>query len=192
MDQQQPLVCPSHTTQYIGAVIIGIIVGASAAFVYFKQAPASTVGNSYQDGFEAAKKRVLESPLGGMFRTPDDIRTLSGAVTSVSGNRVTIHTTSINPFEEPALDDRIIVVTADTKIFKLIQKAPEVFKAEMDAFMKKMQSTKVGSSPATLPSPSTKNTADLASITVGATLNVTSVDNIKMSKEFSASEIQIQ
>lgn len=192
MDQQQPLVCPSHTTQYIGAVIIGIIIGAGATFVYFRQAPVTTGENTYQAGYDAAKKHVLESPLGGMFRAPNDIRTLSGSVTAVSGNRVTIHTTSMNPFEDPSLDDRTIVVTADTKIFKLAQKSPDVFKAEMDTFMKKMQSTKVGSSPATPPSPSTKTTSDIASITVGATLTVTAVENIKTSKEFSASEIQIQ
>lgn len=192
MDQQQPLVCPSHTTQYIGAVIIGIIIGAGASFVYFKQAPVTTGENTYQAGYDAAKKRALESQLGGMFRTPDDIRTLSGSVTDVSGNRVTIHTTSINPFEDPMLDDRTITVTADTKIFKLTQKDPKTFQAEMDAFMKKMQSAKIGSSPATPPSPSTKTTADIASITVGATLTVTAVENIKTAKEFSASEIQIQ
>lgn len=192
MDQQQPLVCPSHATQYIVAVIIGILVGAGASSVYFKQAPASIGGGTYQAGFDTARARVLESPMGAMFRTPDDIRTLSGSVTAVSGNRVTIHTTSINPFEDPALDDRIIVITTDTKIFKLTQKTQEVYKAEMDAFMKKMQSTKVSSSPATPPSPSIKTTADLTSITVGATLNVTAVDNIKTMKEFPASEIQIQ
>ncbi len=192
MDQQQPLVCPSHTTQYIGAVLVGIIVGVGATFVYFKQAPVSAGNNTYQAGFDAAKNRVLESPMGMIFKTPDDIRTLSGSVTAISGNKITIHTESQNPFDDPALADRIVTVTADTKIFKHTQKTPEVLKAEMDVLIKNMQSAKAGSLPATPPPPSTKTMTDIASITVGAVLNVTAVENIKMSKEFLVSEIQIQ
>lgn len=90
MEQQTaPLVCPAHTTQYLGAVIIGVIVGASASFVYFNQAPAGG-GNSYQAGFDAARARVEQSAVGGMFQTMEDIRSLSGTVTAVSGNRITI------------------------------------------------------------------------------------------------------
>lgn len=79
MDQQTaPLVCPAHTTQYIGAVIIGIIVGAGASFVYFNQAG----GNSYQAGWDAARARVEQSTIGGMFQTMEELRSLYGTVTS--------------------------------------------------------------------------------------------------------------
>lgn len=193
MDQQTPLVCPSHTTQYIGAVIVGIIVGAGASFVYFKQAPAPAgTENTYQAGFDAAKKLVLESPMGMVFRTPDDVRALSGSVTAVNGDKITIHTQSTNPFADPALTDRTITITADTKIVKLSQKDPKVMQAEMAAFMKTMQAGKVTTKPVTPPTPYTSTVVTSADIAVGATLSVTARENIKNAKEFSASEIQIQ
>lgn len=192
MDQQQPLVCPSHTTQYIVAVIIGILVGAGASFVYFKQAYSSTTGNSYQDGFDAAKKRVLESPMSATLRTPDDIRTISGVVTAVNGNRITIHTQSMNPFEDPTLDDRIIIVTADTKISKLSSKDPKVYQTEMNVFMKNMQSAKPSSNPLIPPTLFTSTSAVVADIIAGSIISVTAGENIKSTKEFSASEITIQ
>lgn len=192
MEQQPPLVCPSHTTQYIVAVIVGIIVGVGASFVYFKQAPASIGGGTYQEGFDTARARVLESPMGMIFKTPDDIRTISGAVTAISGNQITIHTESQNPFDDPALADRTITLSSDTKITKLSQGAPADFQAEMDAFMKKMQSGKdVGLLPPVPPEPA-RTTVEVSGIKVGDTLTVTATENIKIMKEFTASEIQIQ
>ena len=110
MEPQTPLICPSHTTQYIGTLIVGIALGAGATFVIG--------GGTYQAGFNDAKKLVTESPAGMMFRTPDDIRTISGTVTEVNGNRITIHTQSQNPFDDPALADRIVTITSETKITK--------------------------------------------------------------------------
>ncbi|HAS84529.1 MAG TPA: hypothetical protein DCS23_00425 [Candidatus Yonathbacteria bacterium] len=189
--QSQPLVCPSHTTQYIGAVIVGIIIGAVASFTYFNQAPASIGGGTYQEGFNAAKKLVEESSFGMMLRTPDDTRTLSGTVTSVQGNRITIHTQTMNPFEDPALLDRTIIVTKDTKISKLTTKDPKVMQSETEAFMKMMQGDNTGL-PTMPPEPFVRAPSDIASIIVGTILNVTATENIKTLKEFTASEIQVQ
>lgn len=180
--------CPAHTTQYIGALIVGIIIGGGASFAYFSK----TVGTAYQTGFDAAKNRVLGSPMGMMLRSPDDIHSLSGTVTAVSGNSVTIHTQSAYPFDDPSLDDRTVLVTAETKVFKLSQKDPKAMQAEMDAFMKTMQSGKLASQPTMPPEPFTRISATVADIAVGDTLSVTTVENIKATKTFSASEIQIQ
>lgn len=191
MEPQQPLVCPSHTTQYIGVLIVGLVVGMGASSVYFKQAPAGTE-NTYQAGFDAAKKRVEESSFGMMIRTPDDIRALSGTVTAVSGNRITIHTQSINPFDAPALLDRTIVITKDTKIIETSQGDMKAFRVEMEAFMKKTQAGRgTGATRPSLPAP-VSVTVDILSIKIGDTLTVTAVENIRATKEFSASEIQVQ
>lgn len=188
--QTQPPVCPSHTTQYIGTVLIGIIVGIGLSFVYFKQAPASIGGGTYQEGFDTAKNRVLESAMGAIFRTPDDIRTLSGAVTALNGSKITIHIESQNPFDDPALADRTIVITVGTKITKISQGDPKVFQAEMDTFMKKIQSGKVAGSPPVPPEP-TRTTVGASSIKVGDTITATALENIRTLKEFTASELQI-
>lgn len=193
--QTQPLVCPTHTTQYIGVLIAGLLVGAGASFVYFKQAPASIGGGTYQDGFDTAKNLVLNSPMGMMFRAPDDIRAISGTVTEVKGDRIVIHTQSQNPFDDPALLDRTIVITKDTKITKITQEDAKALQAKMDAFMKTMETNRQAgkSDGAILPVPPepTRTTVPASSIAIGETLIATAVENIKTMKEFSASEIQI-
>ena len=190
--QSQPLVCPSHATQYFGILVIGILIGAGLTFVYVKQGGApSGAENTYQEGFNAAKKLVEESSFGMMLRTPDDTRTLSGTVTSVQGNRITIHTQTMNPFEDPALLDRTIIVTKDTKISKLTTKDPKVMQSETEAFMKMMQGDNTGL-PTMPPEPFVRAPSDIASIIVGTILNVTATENIKTLKEFTASEIQVQ
>lgn len=191
MEQQTPLVCPSHTTQYIGAVIIGIVVGVGASFIYFRQAPVAS-SNTYQAGFEAAKNRVLESSMGMMFRTQDDIRTLSGAVTAVNGNQIIIHTESTNPFDDPSLADRTVLITNSTKITRISQSDTAAFQAEMEAFMKQMQSGKGAGGTPPQPSEPIRTTVSTSSIVVGDTLTVTATENIKSSEKFTASEIQIR
>lgn len=209
--QTTSLVCPAHTTKYIGAVILGIIVGMGALFVYFNQTSEENIclnqiseENTYQAGWNAAMERVERSAIGGTFHVPDDIRSLSGTVTAVSGNRITIHTQLSDPFEDPALDDRIVTVATDTKILKFSPKDPKVFQAEMEAFSKTIPSetglstTSIGQTSNGVPQntvppePFTRDPADVASIVIGNTLDITATENIKNAKEFLASEIQIQ
>lgn len=189
--QTSPLVCPAHTTQYIGVLIAGLLVGVGASFVYFKQAPASIGGGTYQEGFETAKNLVLNSPMGMMFRAPDDIRAISGTVTTVGGNSIVIHTQSQNPFDDPALFDRTIVLKKDTKITKVTQEDAKVLQAKMDAFMKNIQAGKSAGATPPMPLEPTRTTVSVSSIAVGDILTVIAVENVKSMKEFSATEIQI-
>lgn len=193
MDQQTPpLVCASHTKEYIGMLFVGLIVGVGGAFAYYNQTPQANGNNSYKAGFEAAKKLVEDSPLGAMFKTPDDVRALSGIVTGISGKTITLHTQSQNPFEEASLRNRMVTVTADTKITKLTQKDPKAFQVEMDAFMKKMQAGRASLEATIPPEPFIRASAVLADVATGDTLNVVASENIKTKGEFTATEIQIQ
>ena len=177
--------------------MIGLLFGASVVFGYFKfqtNSPSNSIPsgeNTYQAGFDAARKLAEDSDVGGVFRTPDDVRTIFGVVTAIAGNRITIQTQSRNPFDDPALRDRTILVTTDTKITKTLPGDMEAFQKEMEAFVKKTQEGKgAGLTPPRPPQP-IKTAVDVSSIVVGDTLTVTAVENIKNMKEFSAREIQI-
>lgn len=184
---QQPLVCPAHSTQYLTMLLVGVFVGVGLSSIYIKQTSADT----YQAGFSAAKKLAEGSPVGDNFRTAGDTRILSGAVTAIDGNRVTIHIQSYNPFYDPTLIDRTIVITPDTQITKISLDDIKAFQAAMDAYMKNMQTKKKTS--ATLPRPPEPviSTVDASSILVGDTLTVVAAENISAIKEFTAKEIQI-
>lgn len=188
--EQQPLVCASHKKEYIGMIILGILIGTGASFVYFKQAPVDSP-NTYQAGFDAARKLVEQSSVGPMLQVATEVHVLFGTVTTVNGNSITIHTQSMNPFDDPSLADRTILVNANTKIYKLFQKDPKTMQTEMASFAKTIQSNKSGTL-TTPPEPFVRTSTDISSIVVGDILNVTAIENIKTIKEFLASEIQIQ
>ena len=176
--------------KYAGIFIVGLFLGVVVSFVYLKPAPPNG-GNTYQDGFNAARKLAEDSDVGGVFRTPDDVRTIFGVVTAIAGNRITIQTQSRNPFDDPALLDRVVMVTPATKITKTSPGDIGAFQAEMEAFIKKTQEGKgAGLTPPRPPQP-IKTTVEVSSIAEGAALTVTAAENIKTMKEFSASEINL-
>lgn len=190
MDQQAPFMCASHTKEYIGAILVGALIGACASYLYLRQAPSGTE-NTYQAGFDAARKLVEESSVGPMLQAASDLRTVSGTVTLVSGNRITIHTQSMDPFLDPSLLDRTIIVSGDTKIISLSQKDQKVVQAEMEEFMKRVQSGVSMTQTVVAPEPFTRVNVSISDIKVGDMIIVTASENIKTMKEFTASEIQI-
>ncbi len=183
MDQQKNTNL-RHAEQYLGVLVLGFLLGGGFSFTYFNQA-----GNkSYQEGFDAAKKTVLESSLGGIFTTPEDIKTLLGNVTAIDGNRITIKVQSNNPFDDIALGERTVFIDNDTRIYSLSQKDPKVMQSEMDEFMKAVREGK--NSPP--PQPYASSKASIEEIKIGDIINVTATNNVKTLAEFTASEIQIE
>lgn len=179
-DMPAGVVNKSHIGVTVLIFIVGIAVGAFVSFYFYSP-------SSYQAGFDAARNLVENSSVGGVFRTPDDIRILSGTVTAINGTSITLHTVSNNPFDDPSLNDRIILVASSTKIFEFTQKDPKVFQSEVAAFTKTAQSAS-----STSPTFFSLTATDLTRIKVGDALSVTALKNIKSVKEFTASEIQIQ
>lgn len=192
MEQKSsPLICPAHTNQYLAMLMLGILLGASASFIYFRQ-ELSKGETAYQSGFEAAKKLVVESPLGGMFRIPDDVRVLSGTVTAINGNRVTFHLQTSSPFEDQTLNNRTILVASSTTLSKLMQKDQKEIQAEMEKLIKASPSKTSGTSTSpVMPSAFTTATASIKDIVVGDSITVITSANVKTLKEFPAQEIKI-
>lgn len=160
------------------------------AYLSSQSAPVKA-GLTYKDGFDAARKLVEDSPMGAIFKTPDDVRSISGVVTKVSGSSVTVLTTTNNPFDDKALLERTVLLTKETQVTKISHGGEEKFRAQMDAFMKDIQSGKVSKLlPPTPPEP-TRTKVALSIIAVGDTVSVTATENIKDKKEFTASAIEI-
>lgn len=160
-------------------LVVGIIMGAVASY-----------SASYQSGFNAAKSIVENSNVGAMYSTPGDVRNLSGVVTAVTENSLTLRVQVTDPFEDPSLADRTVVIGPSTVVLKLVQKDQKTYEDEMAAFSLAMQSS---DSPAQeAPKPVAEIPASFADIGSGTPVIVTAVDDIKTTKEFTASEIQIQ
>lgn len=177
MDQStQPLVCPSHKMQYFGAVILGIIIGAAISFAYFTQTRPAT--------------GVLVG-LNPQLQALVEVRSISGVVTAINGNRITINANPM-PFDDVSTStERTVNVASNTQIVKVTQGDMKAFQVQMDAFMKKVQSGKtVGVTPPTPPE-TTRTTVDISNIKIGDTIGVTTTENIRAVKDFSASEIDV-
>lgn len=195
--ETQSLVCPSHKKEYAGMFLAGMLVGAGILFVYVKQMP--TDNSSYQAGFNAAKSLVEKSNLSGFVNTPNDIRTLTGTVTAINGTSFTLHTVSSNPFDDQALNDRTVLINPTTKIVTLSAKDPDVFKGEMESFSKTNKGTPLVMSKnrnevslVTPPQPFVQIPVDFSVIKTGDAITVFSSENIKTTKEFTASMVAIQ
>ncbi|MHB1163222.1 MAG: hypothetical protein ACYCZZ_01710 [Minisyncoccota bacterium] len=189
-----PLTPPStHLSRQLAilgaGLLVGVVIGVFIAPLF---TATSNTASSYQAGFDAAKKLVENSSVGGMIQSPTDVRTLSGTVTAVNGTQFTLHTQSTNPFDDPSLSDRTVLTDSSTVVVKLVPKDPTVFQTEMNAFIKANPVPSSASNSPTPPEPFTRTTVSAATIAAGDTLIVTSAENIKTLKEFSASQIQIQ
>ena len=173
---------------YVAIFIVGLALGVGATYTATKQSLSTGgIDNSYQAGFEAAKQRVLESGAGMILKTPDEIRSLSGTVTEIQGNRITLHVQSVDPFADATLNDRIVTVTGDTKITKLAQKDPQTIRSEAKANAEKIDQNESQK----IVEPFVETDSALSDITVGSDVNVTATDNIKTAKTFTVAEIQI-
>jgi len=165
-------------TLIVVALIVGFVIGAVATYYYV--APSS-----YQSGFNASKALVEKSNLGQFI--PNGLSTITGTVTAVQGDRVTIHTDPNNPFADTELAERTVIVDSSTKITKMEPKDPQEFQKEIKAF-----SSSSPTATSTAPYPFTKTVAVVSDITTGSTLVVSASGNIQIAKEFTATTIQIQ
>jgi len=159
--------------------------------------------NTYQAGWEAAKKRLADTgfvPAMGNFA----VNNVSGQVTAIQGNAITIKIRPMEPLADPNLDQRTVQVDANTKIYVLAQKDQAQYQSEMAEYNKKMQEqvknpAKPGQTPAAPTAPImppeffTKKQASISDIKAGTTINVIAADkDIKNTKQFSVAEIDLQ
>lgn len=138
--------------------------------------PAADV-RTYEDGFNDAKKLVEESSLGKMMPIEEDIRFVSGIVTAIADDRVTIHDDSIqNPFEKSVPSDRVVVIDKNTKIaLYIIKKDSKINTTETLQKVREIETKVLG----------------VSELQIGDVLTVIAAENIKTSAEFTATEIQV-
>ncbi|MDP2708526.1 MAG: hypothetical protein Q8O93_00525 [bacterium] len=153
--------------------------------------------NTFAAGWEAARRRLNDSnffPLAG-----GEIKSFSGQVEAVEGNKIKLKIRPLEPLADPELDRRIAEVAAETKIYELEQKDERQYQQEMEEFNQKMQSQSLTDpeaenniEPAIPPEPFVKKTIELAEIKAGSIINVSADQDIKNDKSFLATEIIAQ
>lgn len=148
-------------------LLLGIAVGMFAD-PYFP-ASLSNSQKGYQAGFTAARTLAESSSAGSFFKTTSDVRSLIGSITSIGDNRIAMHLPAVNPFGDQSLSDRVVLLSSDTKIIKILPPP-----------------TPSAKTTAQVPSEETVSISDLK---VGDSISVLAGENINTSKQFAASRI---
>lgn len=166
LNSARAMIPPHSIVTVTVLILIGAVVGAFAD--PYLPAMLSNSKKNYQVGFDSARKLVEKSSVGDFFRTESKVNSLSGTVTAISANQLTLYSPSANPFDVPTSDERTILIASSTKILK---------------------STMVCSNISQINLATQQTSAE--SIIVGDFVSVSASENIKNLTTFTAAEIHI-
>lgn len=185
----------NNTMRYVAIGILLFLAGAVVEMFGDLYLPAqiSNSARGYQAGFNAAKTLVENSSIGALLGDTSTVRLLSGTVTAVNGSGLTLHVDSKNPFDDPALAFRTVLIGPSTSVVKLVLKDAKVYQAELNSYQKTQTTAKTSNAnPPTLPSPFIQTPAKAADISAGDSVTVIASENVKTLEQFTAQSIQIK
>ena len=167
-------------------LVVGLVAGYGAGRVSTGTPvnPLSTSKGGYQEGYDAAHKKLLASGLVPQIQS--DVRTLSGTVKAVDGNTLTLDVEyhPLDPLDETTYPtERVVTVGKDAKITQVDAKDPAQFQAEMQAFQ---QAIAKGEQATTPPSQIVEKAISLADLKPGDTVMVTADEAILSASSFTA------
>ncbi|OGZ10485.1 MAG: hypothetical protein A3D65_04745 [Candidatus Lloydbacteria bacterium RIFCSPHIGHO2_02_FULL_50_13] len=167
-------------------LVIGIVLG----FAGGNMLPGKERAN-----IEAVKARLAEF---GMAPTQLlEVKQLSGTITAINGNTLIVKLYyPRDPLGDPSFDERVVTIDNNTKITFMVQKDEEVFKEELAVYQNEMSKVKPGT-PGDLvnippaPQMSDKKDGNLSSFEIGKTVTITTAENVKERKSFTATAIDV-
>jgi len=179
-------------TTIIIIVLVSFVLGFVSNNIYDKQIKGD---DTFQAGWDAAKQRLAESGFTPMMEGME-IVSISGTVQEVKDNKISLKINPLEPLADPELDNRIIEIDENTKIYQLTQRDQEQYQKEMEEFdkiiMEQMENPEAMAELGQYPEPYTKEEASLDNIQVDQLITVEAQENIKDVKQFKAIEITVQ
>lgn len=172
------------------AVVIFALGIATGSFFVGREARPAGSANTFQAGWDAAKKRLSET--GYAFPVMAEAMSVSGIVQDIKDDGMTVAIRPLEPLADPALDIRTVKFDANTKLYQIDQKDPIKYQKEVEAFNLKMRSVSPQTIPANYPQSFVKTAITAKDIKIGMNVTITAANNIKESKEFIATEITVQ
>lgn len=172
--------------------IIGIGVGIffDKRLTLLKNNTNST-NDAYAAGWSAAQKRLVDI---GAIQTMGDnfeIKSISGIVQKIEGRNVQIKIVPLEPFASPDLDVRVLIISDDTLINKIVKKSEEQYLKEFNELTSEEKKLAGPDYPNGGIDMFYTEKADLNQIKIGDRITVDSSKNIKNEKNFSVDKILI-
>lgn len=154
--------------------------------------------NTFQAGWDAAKERLSQYPMGMSAPEGMEIKSVSGTIQKIEGDKLTVKINPLEPLADPDLDTRIITIDSNTKVTLSAQKDPAQFQKEMEEFQVRMKQSQENqelaqtTEPSMFPTPFEKKEIKVSDLKVGQQISVTANEDIKDKKEFIAVQIDVQ
>ncbi|MBI4779146.1 hypothetical protein HY797_01690 [Candidatus Falkowbacteria bacterium] len=160
--------------------------------------------DTFAAGMQAAYDRLISRgqaaivARGWGFR---ESKVIGGAIKEIIQGEIILAVNPVNPLSDPTMDERIIKISDQTKIYRQIKKTAEETKADSEAFNKdmeefsrKVKEQKAGEpiEPPQPPDPLGKTEIKISDLKIGDQITVTAKNDIHAAKEFLAEEIMAQ
>lgn len=160
--------------------------------------------NTFAVGMQAAYDRLISHGhasivgRGWGFR---ESKVIGGFIKEIKEGEIVLAVNPVNPLSDPALDERVIKISDQTKIYRQIKKTveetkadSEAFNKEMEEFSRKIKEQKDGETiePPQPPEPFGKQEIKLSDLKTGNQIIVEAKNDIHAVKEFFSEEINAQ
>jgi hypothetical protein len=176
------------TIPLVAIFVLGVFIGTK-----IKTKTNSGQQDSFQAGWDAAQKRLEESGAVPKLKGVE-VKTVSGTIQKIENDTLTVKVSNVlGALSKPELDNRIVQINNETKIYKLIPKDNTEFQKETEEFNNKLKEIKDGSAgDMQIPIPFKEEEIKLADLKVGQTITINSNEDLKEKQQFVATKISVQ
>ncbi len=165
--------------------------GIFSGFLVSKYYAERLCEGSFQEGWNAARNRLIS--IGGFQGVHDDleIKSISGNVISVSDNKITVKTIPLDILSDPVLEERTVVIDSSTKIYKIFKKSDQEYQEEVNRMKETGDYSQLADSADGSVSMFYNKEVNKSELKIGDQLLIEAENDIKNLKELSAVKITI-
>jgi hypothetical protein len=175
----------------------GVGVGVLISSELGKKSDISSKYNApdtFQAGWDAAKKKVEETPYIPMTGGQEEIKSIKGRIASVGEGQITVEARLLNPLDDEKLKFRTVKIDESTEIIIREDKDMEAIRKEQEEYNKKMDEFRQGKITVMpeVPEVNTEKKAAIQDLKEDDVVTVESAENIREALEFKASKIVVR
>ncbi len=150
--------------------------------------------DTFQAGWDAAKKKVEETPYIPAATGQEEVKSIKGRIASVGEDQITIEARLFNPLDDEKLKFRTIKIDENTEIIIREDKDMEDIRKEQEEYNKKMDEFRQGKITVMpeVPEVNIERKAAIQDLKENDVVTVEAEENIREALEFKASKIVVR
>lgn len=167
------------------------LAGFFSSYFLLKKGASSQCRSEFKNGWDAAKKKLVDK---GILPNGDtSLLNITGTVEKVTDNELLIKAAIVDPLQEELLDERLIKIEKNTKIYKIVQKDEKEYQKEMEEyFNNERRETDRTSATGGGPTNYYEKEIEINEVKVNDRVEVFAGENIRNEKNITAQKIIVQ